>query len=828
VYVCVGLKMETKNTKDAVENKGSSFHADLARSGLAVEDVPNFRLLNEEETRRKTGHRVPSYAIGYLDADGRPLLVNGLPHQRIRFLDKVEGKNGKAQRYFTAPGDLAGGVHVYIPAGFLNALRKSQIPVLFITEGEKKAEAACKAGIACVALPGIWMFQDLREKERIRAVRAIELKNEIDAAEEVRNNPYIPLSGEIIDIVRLAIQERPALAGVCVLYDEGGFPLDGLDKDIFKAIKAGDIEAYRRPETWLHPATRKPYTVLNAMVAQAAWLLGESLRVQLPEDSRLPVLHDFCPPHLVFSAGEGDEQGKKKKGVFGAIEKNGLDDWLVRDGAGPVLAGLRGIVAPIFTLADLVSQSELFGTRADPALMAEGASGKSESGPSPDKVFNDLLDGEYVGMFDEIIHVWKKTHWQAVSTGELRNAASAFLTAVKPAKMVKNSLQSIVSTAPLAPHLYRIPEIQRNDPVRIALLDAVVEVRDDGEIVEVVPDRRHGLRHGINALWADHDQPTPMFDAFIEKVLPDEEVRRVVLEYIGYTLLPDTRFQVAQFWVGSGANGKSVLAEIVAAMHRKVATLNLRDLGGFSTTALIGASLIDIDEMPPRIDEQALKSMISGDPTFIDRKYLEPVSIRPTAKWIMRGNAAPQISDQSDGFWRRLHVVQFPTQFPEGQREVNLAKKIIEAELSGILYRVLKSLSNLLQRGRFGELPDKMTEAVEQMRIETNSLRAWLENVDMTIVPDLADGMTSAAVYANYNEWCKQSGYMPVAVQKFWTQMGSAVKGVVRGSIRMCDEETGESYVSRRCNIRVGASVDAPVASTSRAGALPFQVEKSR
>lgn len=59
------------------------------------------------------------------------------------------------------------------------------------------------------------------------------------------------------------------------------------------------------------------------------------------------------------------------------------------------------------------------------------------------------------------------------------------------------------------------------------------------------------------------------FAAFLERVLPDLAVRERVQKYIGYTLLPDAPHQIAQFWLGKG-----VLANIVQALHQRVAAVS--------------------------------------------------------------------------------------------------------------------------------------------------------------------------------------------------------------------------------------------------------------
>ena len=132
------------------------------------------------------------------------------------------------------------------------------------------------------------------------------------------------------------------------------------------------------------------------------------------------------------------------------------------------------------------------------------------------------------------------------------------------------------------------------------------------------------------------------FTHFLRTILPDASVRDRVQEYIGYTLLPDCRFQRLQLWLGNGANGKGVLANIVQALHAKCAAVQLDSLDQFKLAGLVGASLIYADETPQRgMNEQVLKTAVAGELMQIDRKYRDPISLRLKGKWLVLANQFP-------------------------------------------------------------------------------------------------------------------------------------------------------------------------------------------
>lgn len=104
--------------------------------------------------------------IKYYDLDGKPVMyelkdAKGKPtgrkkeYFRVRWQhpDEHLDKEGKPFKYRSPYG---GGTPIYIPDALRKAFsRGEQIPRLFIQEGEKKAEKACKHGMPSIAISGI-------------------------------------------------------------------------------------------------------------------------------------------------------------------------------------------------------------------------------------------------------------------------------------------------------------------------------------------------------------------------------------------------------------------------------------------------------------------------------------------------------------------------------------------------------------------------------------------------------------------------------------------------------------------------------------------------
>lgn len=369
-----------------------------------------------------------------------------------------------------------------------------------------------------------------------------------------------------------------------------------------------------------------------------------------------------------------------------------------------------------------------------------------------------------------IIRRWTGNFWQALTGKEAERVAFEWVASMSPAKATAKMAASCVDSSVIS--IQPLPRVDvSTTEVLIPCQNGYLRLSEgaDGmwhrELVK--PDKNQGITYEINCDYqpgaAAHE-----FDRFIKGVLPDEEVREFVREYLGYTLLPDCRFQTAQIWFGSGANGKSKLSEIIGELHKKTIALELDNLDGFRLEPLIGASLVRVDEIPKRINEQKLKSLISAGQQSVDRKYRAAVSFIPTAKWLINCNSIPAVSDQSNGFWRRFEIIPFTQSFLQNGDPL-IAERIIKNELSGVLNWVLAGLVRLLERGEFLKTPDAVAAAKNEGKRETNSVASWLGDDDIEL--SYSAQTPREDVVARYRLWCQQNGMGAVSTPRFWQRM---------------------------------------------------------
>ncbi|WP_207005166.1 DNA primase family protein [Trinickia mobilis] len=369
---------------------------------------------------------------------------------------------------------------------------------------------------------------------------------------------------------------------------------------------------------------------------------------------------------------------------------------------------------------------------------------------------------------DSVLYRWTGTHWATLTNDQADEIAYAWLKARDrnhaSAEHARRCSRALMLDAP------RLAE--RGSELCIPCLNGYVTLVDDKPVL-IEPDKTRGLRHVLNCHFEVGETRAPRFERFLTEVLPDAAVRERVQEYAGYTLTGDARHQRTMMFYGGGANGKSLLSNIIQALHGDgVGAAWLENVEGAALSGVIGKSLIVVDEMPQaRLNEKRLKSLFGGERIPIDIKYATPISTRLEAKWMICGNYLPVVVDDSDGFWRRWDIVPFNVTIDEANRDTTLADAITQNELSAVLNWALAGLTRLQRRGRFDPIRPAAIEAMtEEAKLQSCSIRAWKNENDITVSVDAHTPKDE--IFRHYRHWCERNLLRPVDSMQFWKRLG--------------------------------------------------------
>ncbi len=316
----------------------------------------------------------------------------------------------------------------------------------------------------------------------------------------------------------------------------------------------------------------------------------------------------------------------------------------------------------------------------------------------------------------------------------------------------------------------------------IPLTDTYLEITDLGAIFARRPDPKYGMTYAIDVrtglpegrLYTPKPLPTTSrFRSFLEHAQPNPEVRALLQEFCGATLLKNN-YAVASWHFGAAGAGKSTLAELCMKMQCNAQTSTLANLADrFSNEQLIGASFVYVDEADTseRVAEGKLKTMISQNALSIDRKNEKGISTRVRAKWMFSSNEKPFFRDKSDGLWRRLCIIEWTNPIPEGIREQDFHEILWKEEGSLILDWMIAGAVRLVKRGRFlpeAQWPQEVLLSKEYAREEADSIRAWCNANQVERISERAEWVPKPRVYAAYRSWCEAQDIPVLEPNVFW------------------------------------------------------------
>jgi len=263
------------------------------------------------------------------------------------------------------------------------------------------------------------------------------------------------------------------------------------------------------------------------------------------------------------------------------------------------------------------------------------------------------------------------------------------------------------------------------------------------------------------------DPECPRFDAFFERIQPTEDKRRFLLRWsaLGLTGLLE---QCLCFYYGMGANGKSVLVDLMAkiagdyaAMAKIESLTGTNRRGGGDATPdllpLVGARMVRASEPDEgvRWQEGLIKELTGGEP-FLARGFQKDFfEVLPRFSLTLSGNHRPDIRGTDDGIWRRLLLVDFSEQIPKEEQ-------IPKAELDAILFAERDAIFSrhlvpaLLEYLEIGLAPpESVLAATREFRDESDPYGAFLEDA-CVVTGDEADSVPARELVLAFHFWLMQ------------------------------------------------------------------------
>jgi putative DNA primase/helicase len=263
----------------------------------------------------------------------------------------------------------------------------------------------------------------------------------------------------------------------------------------------------------------------------------------------------------------------------------------------------------------------------------------------------------------------------------------------------------------------------------------------------------------------------PLFDKYIDRVLPDKDCQRVLAEYIGYVFTNGLNLEKALILYGGGANGKSVFFNVVKALLG-VENISFYPIGALTKEesycrAHLANRLLNYgSEIGGKMDVDVFKRLVSCEPVNVRHIYGTPFEIYDYAKLAFNCNVLPKDVEQTEAFFRRFLIVPFTQSIPKGEQDPTLARKIIKNELGGVFNWVLAGLGRLLEQGNFTESAS-VDEQRENYRLESDSVALFMDESNYRKSDDPKKRETLQNLYFDYKNFCDDNNYKACAKRTF-------------------------------------------------------------
>jgi len=343
-------------------------------------------------------------------------------------------------------------------------------------------------------------------------------------------------------------------------------------------------------------------------------------------------------------------------------------------------------------------------------------------------------------------------------------------------------------------------------PVRIPTFDSDLSIINmcnglynwrTGEFTAHTP--RYKSRIQIPVMY-DPNADCPTLCEIVEDVLAPKD-REKYYEFLAYCLYRAYPIQKCMIFFGPAGTGKSQLLDLIQNFvgFWNTTSVSIQDLGGRRpdpyATAKLYNKLVNIagDLDSTTVPEVGKFKMLTSGSDLIPARmiYGKPFEFNNFAKMLMSANELPEVNDRSDGFYRRLEIIQFGKRFdPSDANKFERLRALNDPEeLSGLFNLVIEKLPRLLERKSFTN-----SMSIDEVRRLYQRASNPLESFLVDCVEE-ADGefISKQRFYELYVEYCRKNNLayiqnviaFGIALRKYWADKKSVLR-TYEGKVRPC------------------------------------------
>lgn len=280
-------------------------------------------------------------------------------------------------------------------------------------------------------------------------------------------------------------------------------------------------------------------------------------------------------------------------------------------------------------------------------------------------------------------------------------------------------------------------------------------------------DKRFGVSREVN--------PAKLWEWKIAEIIPNKDMREAFQMFCGSLLLDRTKisFEYCCYLIGSGSNGKSVLASAIAGVFsdKYFSRFTPRQLfkdsdARVNIAALQGKICNLVGDLEAKDIEGGgdFKRFASGEKFQGRKNYKDPIQV-VAPPLLCCTNTMPETSDDSWGYHRRqLPIYTTRHQFSEEDKDPYLAQKLTTPEARAYIFTwIYDGLKKILRNKGNIKLGDDVLRAMQELQADSSCLRRWFRDMDYAAVEKPARDdprwRPLKEIFAEYVAYAEDNGY---------------------------------------------------------------------
>ena len=266
--------------------------------------------------------------------------------------------------------------------------------------------------------------------------------------------------------------------------------------------------------------------------------------------------------------------------------------------------------------------------------------------------------------------------------------------------------------------------------------------------------------------WLDNDEPTPIYDNFVNTLsMNNKEVQNLLEECLGVVIsnIDARKYKRALIMVGEGDSGKSQYRKLAEKLvgRENCTSLDLEQLESrFGAAALLNKRLAGTGDMGFMTIKQlkVFKNATGDDTIAAEFKGKDIFDFEFKGFLWFCANREPKFNgDKGDHVYRRMMIVRCDNVIPVEKQDKKLIDKLY-AERNGIVRKAVFALKKTLDNGINFTIPQCCFDNVEKFKIDNDSILSFI-NECVVSRPNgkIIDSCSCKRMYDVYKEWCKDN-----------------------------------------------------------------------